>query len=191
MGRGGDGQDGTPTERFAQETTVPDRPYYPPDDRGQRPWACLWKHEQREPYVNRWGNKASGCSRFIRGTAAALRSWLLTNVPTPNCFCKFFSCKTCPEIISVNLFHARHVRKHDLSSAKPGHITGRSRWGGARRDGEAGREQTGRVGDGSGRPGDNCPSYLPDDRRQRSRECFWKHEQREPYVNRWGNKARG
>ena len=33
---------------------------------------------------------------FIRGTASALRSWLLTSVTTPICLCKPFSCKACP-----------------------------------------------------------------------------------------------
>ena len=34
--------------------------------------------------------------RFISGTASALRSWLLTSVPSPICLCKPFSCKACP-----------------------------------------------------------------------------------------------
>ena len=34
--------------------------------------------------------------RLISGTASALRSWLLTSVPTPICLCKPFSCKACP-----------------------------------------------------------------------------------------------
>ena len=54
-GRGGDGQDGTPTDRFAQETTV----LYFPDDRKKPSWAFPWKHEQRKSCVNRWGNKTS------------------------------------------------------------------------------------------------------------------------------------
>ena len=62
-------------------------------------WVCLWKHEQRKPYVNRWRNKTRGWQpvypRFIRGTTSALRSWLLTKVPTPICPCKPFSCKAC------------------------------------------------------------------------------------------------
>ena len=33
---------------------------------------------------------------FISGTKSALRSWLLTSVPTPFCLCKPFSCKACP-----------------------------------------------------------------------------------------------
>ena len=36
--------------------------------------------------------------QFIIETASALRCWLLTSVPTPICFCKLFSCKTCPGI---------------------------------------------------------------------------------------------
>ena len=33
--------------------------------------------------------------RIITRTTAALRSWLLTNVPMPFCLCKPFSCKAC------------------------------------------------------------------------------------------------
>ena len=52
---------------------------------------------------------------MISRTASALRSWLLTSVPTPICPCKPFSCKACPGI----------------------HICGTIR-GGARRGGGAG-----------------------------------------------------
>ena len=38
--------------------------------------------------------------RFIRGTTSALRSWLLTNVPTLTCLCKPSSCKAYPGIIT-------------------------------------------------------------------------------------------
>ena len=34
--------------------------------------------------------------QFIRGTTAALRSWLRTNVPTLICLCETSSCKACP-----------------------------------------------------------------------------------------------
>ena len=34
--------------------------------------------------------------RLNCGTMAALRSWLLTNVPNPRYLCKLFSCKACP-----------------------------------------------------------------------------------------------
>ena len=43
-GQGGDGQGGTPTGRFAQETAVPCIL--------KLSWGCLWKHEQRKTYVN-------------------------------------------------------------------------------------------------------------------------------------------
>ena len=33
---------------------------------------------------------------FSAGRKTALRSWLLTNGPTPMCLCKPFSCKACP-----------------------------------------------------------------------------------------------
>ena len=78
----------------------------------------------------------------------------------------------------------------NLSNPKPGHSTGGSGRGGARRDGGAGRGRAGRDADGSVRLGYNRPSYPPDDRRKPSWACLWKHEQRKSYVNR-GNKARG
>ena len=40
--------------------------------------------------------------RFICGPASALRSWLLTNVLTPNCLCEPFSCKACSGTTSWN-----------------------------------------------------------------------------------------
>ena len=59
--------------------------------------------------------------------------------------------------VSVNFFHARHVRKK-LSNPKPGHITGGARQGSARRsDGEV-RDRTGRREIGSPR---RQPSLLP------------------------------
>ena len=39
---------------------------------------------------------AEQSERLIRGTAAALRSWLLTSGPTPFCSCEPFSRKACP-----------------------------------------------------------------------------------------------
>ena len=44
-------------------------------------------------------------NRFIRETTAALRSWLLTNVPPPICLCKPYSCKAC-------LITSRHITLH-------------------------------------------------------------------------------
>ena len=41
---------------------------------------------------------AAVCNRFIRGTTAALRSWLLASGTTPYYLCKPFSCKACPGI---------------------------------------------------------------------------------------------
>ena len=58
-----------------------------PARRRQLSWTTFRKHEQPKSYVNRWANKARGLSavdnRFIRGATAALRSWLLTNLPSP------------------------------------------------------------------------------------------------------------
>ena len=69
-----------------------------------------------------------------------------------------------------------------LLNSKPGHTTGESGRGGARWDGGAGRGRAGRDDDGSVCPGNNRPSYSPDDRIQPSWACLWKHEQRKPYV---------
>ena len=73
--------------------------------------------------------------RLISGTASALRSWLLTSVPTPICLCKPFSCKACPgtETNPYNRY---------LSNPKPGHTTGGSGRS-ARRSGGAGSGRTG------------------------------------------------
>ena len=51
-----------------------------------------------------------------------------------------------------------------LSNPKPGHTTGRSGRGGARRGGGAGRSWVGRDAVGSIRPGDNPPSCPPANR---------------------------
>ena len=52
------------------------------------------------------------------------------------------------------------LTKH-LSTPKPGHTMGGSGRGGAWRGSGAGRSRAGRDADGSARPGDICPSYLP------------------------------
>ena len=70
-----------------------------PGQRRQLYWTNLRKNEQTNSYVNRWGNKTSTSRavyvRYIRGTTAALRSWLLTSGQLPICPCKPFSCKVC------------------------------------------------------------------------------------------------
>ena len=78
----------------------------------------------------------------------------------------------------------------NLTIPKPGYNTGGSVWGGARRDGGAGRGRAAENADGTVRPGENRPSYTPDDGRITSWAFRWKHEQRKPYLNRWGNKTR-
>ena len=77
----------------------------------------------------------------------------------------------------------------NLSNPKPGHTTGGSGRGGARRSGGACAE--GQDADGSVRPEDNHPFCPPGHRRQLYGTYFPKHEQRKPYVNRWRNKASG
>ena len=88
------------------------------------------------------------------------------------------------------------LRKHkcrsssqQLSSPKPGHTTGGTGRRTAGRRGEARTARTGRRRVGS--PRRHPFSYIPGDRRKPSWACFWKHEQRKPYANRWRNKTRG
>ena len=79
-----------------------------------------------------------------------------------------------------------------LSSPKPGHTTGGSGRGGARRDGGVGRRRARQDADGTVRPRDNRPSYPPDDRGKPPWACLWKHEQRKTtYKPMGGNKIRG
>ena len=113
--------------------------------------------------------------RFITRTKSALCSWLLTSGPSPLCLCKPFSYKACP-------------RK--FKYPKPGHTTGRSGQGGARRGGGEGRGVAGRDADELVCRGNNCPSCSPEDRRQLFRTTFRKNEQRKSLLNRWGNKTR-
>ena len=72
----------------------------------------------------------------------------------------------------------------NLSNPKPTNITGSSIQGGARRDGEARREQAGRNADGSVRLGDNRLSYSSGARKIPLWVCLWNHEQRKPFANR-------
>ena len=92
-------------ERDADGSVRPEnnRPSYSPGHRRKPSWTCLWKHEQTNRYVNRWKTKYPVDVCFIRGTTTALRSWLLTSVPIPNCLCKPFSFKACPgKFVSKN-----------------------------------------------------------------------------------------
>ena len=118
--------------------------------------------------------------RFIRRTASALRSWLLTSGATPICHCKPFSYKACSGRYKITC----RVQNPNLPRA------GR---GGAAHGGAAGRGGVGRIraelnADGSVRPGDNRPVCLLGHRRQLLCMILWKHEQTKSYVNRWVNK---
>ena len=74
-----------------------DRPSHPPDYCRKLPWACPQKHEQRNPMQTDGGTKRPVDPRFIRGTTAALCTWLLTSVPSAKCPCKpFFMRRACP-----------------------------------------------------------------------------------------------
>ena len=104
--RGGARRDGAAGRgRAAQDADGIVRPgenssSYPPDDGKMTSWVCLWKHELRNPHVNRRRNESCGLRpvdpRFIMGTRGALRSWMLTSVPSPIRLCKFFSGKAYP-----------------------------------------------------------------------------------------------
>ena len=94
-GRGRAGQDGTPTDRFAQETTVPRTP------KASNTPVLNVSSEARTKEIlckSMGEQKPHSDQRFIHGTKHALRSWLLTSGPAPFCFCKLFSCKACPGI---------------------------------------------------------------------------------------------
>ena len=125
--------------------------------------------------------------RFIRGTASALRSWLLTSVPTPICLFKPFPYKACPEntvyiwagtgmtrtptirfaqetmdsLAPQNIEYKRSECIFDLSNPKPRLTTGGSGRGGARWGGEAQRGRPERDADGSVRPRNNRPLCPP------------------------------
>ena len=74
-----------------------------------------------------------------------------------------------------------------LSNPKPGHTTGRSGRGGARRGGEGRRGWVGRDAVGSIQPG-----ILPSsESKTLSWTCLRKHEQTKSYLNRWRNEIRG
>ena len=173
-GRGGARRDGgAGRERSgwdADESVRPEynRPSYPSDDRREKPLGvtleartkgtlCKPKGEQN-PQLNRIHQ------RSIRGTTAALRSWLLTTVPMPICLCKPLSCKASPGIMdlargSFSLVHVPvnayqgschmiiHLNNY-LSNPKPRYTTGGARRGGTRRGGGAGQERAGWDDDG-------------------------------------------
>ena len=69
---------------------------------------------------------------------------------------------------------------HHLSNPKPGHTTGRSGRGGARRGGEGERGWVGREGVGSIWKGDNPPSCLPANRRRCPGRLFGSTNKRNP-----------
>ena len=83
--------------------------------------VCRWKREQRKPYLNRWRNTTSGWpavdDRFIcvlsPWTRSALRSWMLTNVPTTICICKPFSCKACPGKARISKILCKPMGEHN------------------------------------------------------------------------------
>ena len=106
-GQGGVGQDGTPTGRFDQETTDPVALQGIEDKLSKLSFGITNERilckprEEQNPRLTRGLSAvypqfiSAVDNRFIRGTTAALRSWLLTSVPTPICLRKPFSCKAC------------------------------------------------------------------------------------------------
>ena len=67
------------------------------------------------------GTQRAVDERFIRGTTAALRSWLLTSVPTPICLCKRCSCKAFPRKIIGTLRNGAE-RSKNLPTYEERHI---------------------------------------------------------------------
>ena len=56
-GRGGAGQDRTPTDRFDQKTSVPRT--FQVQHRRQLSWTSFQKHKQAKYFLNQWRNKVS------------------------------------------------------------------------------------------------------------------------------------
>ena len=84
-------------------------------------------------------------------------------------------------LISVNPFFLQRMPGNiNQSNPKPGHTTGRSSRGGARRNGEGGRGWVGRDAVESIRPGDNPPSCSPANRRHCPGRLFGSTNKRNP-----------
>ena len=102
-GRGGVGQDGTPTSAFAKERTAPPALQGIVDNCPER---LCGSAEKRKSYIKTDGDTQGAVNeRFIRGTASALRSWLLTSGPSPFSPCKHFSCKAYRELPNGHSFY--------------------------------------------------------------------------------------
>ena len=140
-------------------------PSGPPANRRDLSWTSLRKQNLTESYVNRWGNEMSGwpavnprltrgwpavAKRLITGFASALRFWLLTNVPTPICLCKPFTCKACQRT-SANC----RVQKPDMLWAGRDGALG----------GAAGRIRAGLRANRIIFPGNKSSGYAPRHRR--------------------------
>ena len=101
--RGGGGRAGLDANRTVRLGDKP--PSYSPKHRRHVAWTTLQKHEQAKSYVNRWRNKTRGWqpvhNRFIRDLSAGREALFV-----PGCWPvdrRLF--------VSVNPFHARHVRE--------------------------------------------------------------------------------
>ena len=145
--RSGARQFGTPTDRFCHGDY---RSLCPPGHQEQLFWTSLGKHEQMKSYLKLWKNTITGWpavdKRFISGTTAVLRSWLLTSEMTLVCLCKPFLCK------AYSIIKCICVYLHNMSSPEPGHTTGesiRAAYGGTA--GPGGTGSTGRRRDCSRR----------------------------------------
>ena len=83
-GRGGDGQDGTPTDRFDQNTT--DLLTFETTEENRKK-TVLGMSLEASTYEPPFKPIEEQNQRLNRGTTAALRAWLLTNVPMHICLC--------------------------------------------------------------------------------------------------------
>ena len=101
------GQDGTLPRRFDN------RPCFPPDDRKNMFWACLWKHEEIIFYLNRRGSKIRGWlavdSRFTR------RLFVGFSRDERPLFISGWWAVYRRLIVFVNAFHASYVENHKKS----------------------------------------------------------------------------
>ena len=82
--------------------------------------------EEQNPRLTR--GSSAVYPRFISGTASALRSWLLTSVPTPICLCKPFSCKACLGTSNICRIRNPDIPRASLVGAHGG-VAGRGRAG--------------------------------------------------------------
>ena len=117
--QGGAGQNGTPTDRFAQETTVHPALQGIEDNCPER----FSEARTKEILCKPMGEQSPRLTRRLSPGPRALSPWLLTSVPTLICLCKTFSCKACPG--NTDLPNERFEAVHSKAAGRGG--TGQDR----------------------------------------------------------------